>query len=278
MNKRTGFRLLILLVLIPLLLSQWGPETRAAVGHQPVRSAANAILRQTNAAFLPSIDHCFLYYLDDFSNANSGWPKVESATASFGYLDGEYRILLKNPFWFGGVYTGDTLESYFVTTDVRNVNNREGLYGLLFGHKSWTNFFAYFIDNAGHYSIWDYSNSTWSLFEEGDSPHLNPGSATNRIAIQRTGNWSNVFANGHIIASVWSPTNGGDQRFGVLATSGSQAKLDIRFDNFKVEPPVCGWKAYPGGLVESGDIPKPGEIIPPGWLDKDLPAGLFKEP
>jgi hypothetical protein len=51
--------------------------------------------------------------------------------------------------------------------------------------------------------------------------------------------------------------------------SGSQANLDVRFDNFKVEPIVCGWGAYPIHFPGIERFLQPGEVGVPGRLEME---------
>lgn len=118
----------------------------------------------------------------------------------------------------------------------------------------------------------------WYLQKEGVSPYLNKGSALNRIGILEKENMIYVLANGELLTSLNDSLYDGKMRIGVLAVGGSEENRDVRFDHFKVEPVVCGWGADPVAFPGSEIFLNPGESSEAGWLEVDLPEGLFTEP
>jgi hypothetical protein len=221
--------------------------------------------------YLPSASHCLYLYFDDFSDPDSGWPVADTANTQFAYLNGEYRILVKNPTGIGGAVPGVAFENYLVTTEVRNPFNRAGSYGLLFGQVSgFTGFYTFEIDNAQNYAIWRW-NGAWALLAQGTSPVLKPGAAANTLAIERNGAGISAFANGTLVTSVTDGQFTGELRVGVWAAGGGEANLDVRFDDYRVEPLGCGLSAgaFPEGAPESG----PQAEMPPGpaWIELGLP-------
>jgi hypothetical protein len=167
-------------------------------------------------------------------------------------MAGEYRVLLKQAFAIGGAYPGLSFSDYNVSVDVRNPTNRVGTYGLLFGQVTgWSGFYTFEIDNDQHYEIWRYDNG-WTLLAQGTSPDLKPGTATNRLAIQRNGSGIHAYANGVLIQTLTDNTFQGSLHVGVWVTGSSDANLDIRYDNYLVEPIGCGPSSSAVGTVPNG--------------------------
>jgi hypothetical protein len=222
--------------------------------------------------YVPIATHCDILYFDNFSNPNSGWPEADFGSTLFEYRNGEYRLLLRNPFWFAAASPGVTFTDYLLTTDVRIISNKPGTYGLIFGLKSdFSGFYTFEIDNAKNYYIWRW-NGAWALLDSGTSAVLKAGLASNTIAVERNGTSIQAFANGELVTSLSSSTFMGSLFFGVVANSGDQPDLDVRYDNYKIEPIGCGLGAsVPFGApvdLEHGV----GEKSAPAWLEFELPS------
>jgi hypothetical protein len=222
-------------------------------------------------AFLPVVRSCKTLYYDNFSNPTSGWPVADTGSTLYTYQAGEYRILLRNPFSLAGAIPGVSFTSYVVTTDVRNPLNKSGTYGLLFGQKpGFTGFYTFEIDRTGHFEFWMWNNG-WTLLKQGNSAALKTGAATNTITIVRNGNSTKAYANGKYVAGLSDSTFTGALNIGVWVTSFDDADLDIRYDNYKVEPIGCGLSTgLPVPLAfPDQPLPDPG----PAWLGlEELPT------
>ena len=85
-------------------------------------------------SFLPSItrNYCGSSFADDFSNPNSGWPIDDDGYALYEYLEGEYRILAKQPNMVAAARRFSDNENFNAGVKVRIVNSIYGTYGLMF--------------------------------------------------------------------------------------------------------------------------------------------------
>lgn len=217
--------------------------------------------------FVPIVNHCELLYFDDFSNPNSGWPAANAGTNLYEYLNGEYRVLVGSTFSLAGAIPGVSFSNYLVTTDVRNVGNKNGSYGLLFGQvPGFTGFYSFEIDKAQNYEIWRWNNG-WTLLTSGSSNALKIGTAKNTIAIERNGDSIKTFANREFVTSLTSSTFTGQLNVGVWATSFDRANLDVRYDNYKVEPIGCGLSTSLPSAPVAPDLAQTGSG--PTWLSPD---------
>ena len=94
---------------------------------------------------LPMVSHSWpnpcLVESEDFSDPGSGWPIEDIGSYAVGYVDGEYRILIRDDPWMNTVYVwGDYgVTDYRVEVDVRPEAHLDGGIGLVF----WTELGAY---------------------------------------------------------------------------------------------------------------------------------------
>jgi hypothetical protein len=193
--------------------------------------------------YLPIItrNYCPPLYADDFSDPESGWLIDDTGNSRREYLDGEYRILVRNVNWFTASRPGFKASDYIVAVDVRNATGVYGSYGLIFGvSDAWTQFYTFEIYPDGAYDIWRFNFGTWTLLVSGSSGSINPGTATNRLKIERNGSLIRAYANGQLLTSISDSSSTGLKQVGVDATAYDQPNVDARFDNFTVYPVTCG--------------------------------------
>src|SRR5947208_17157604 len=74
-----------------------------------------------------------ILFQDDFANPGSGWMVTKTDYAEFGYLDGEYRILLnKADFNTYALLPTKTFDNYSVEVDARlAAGPSNGVFGIL---------------------------------------------------------------------------------------------------------------------------------------------------
>jgi hypothetical protein len=257
------------------------PAARAAIQQPAAGDALGSIgdigarLRDDHSGeyllHVPIVTRCEFLYFDDFSNPNSGWPEADFGSTLFEYRNGEYRLLLRNTFWFAAASPGETFTDYLLTTDVRIITNKPGNYGLIFGlFPDFSGFYTFEIDNAKNYYVWRWDGA-WALLDSGTSNALNAGLASNTLAVERNGTSIQAFANGELVTSLSSSTFMGSLYFGVVANNASQPDLDVRYDNFTVEPIGCGLSASaPSGAPLDPDHGI-GDKSAPTWLEVELP-------
>lgn len=234
-------------------------------------NSINALVATTNVAvtarvYLPTISHEFcIDFADDFNNPTSGWPVIDNANERFEYLNGEYRMLVKNSFWWVATRPGYKATNFTASVDVRNVTGVDGTYGLAFGiSDDWREMYTFEIDPIGRFVIWRLDSSGWTFLSTGSSPSINVGTATNRIQVVRNGASIGVYANGQPLSSISDNSFLGARHVGLIATTYVLPNLDTRFNDFSVDETGC---------ASSIGFSSVGEITGGAIVERDLPAG-----
>ena len=182
------------------------------------------------------------HYFDDFSNPASGWKIGNRPNLMFGYLDGEYQIVIKNieSSWF---VTPDLVlpVNYRIDVDARGYELAagQGSYGLVFGTKFGTNGVAYET-----YQFLVAPDQTFALVKRAmdgtESKLINwtysdaiNASASNHLRVDRVGTLIRLYVNTVQVATVDDASFTGIGRdAGLIAYSYDIAAVDTRFDNF----------------------------------------------
>lgn len=197
------------------------------------------------SSFLP-----FLYkgntsfeYFDDFSDPASGWKIGNHPNLSYGYLNGEYQIIIKNinSAWF---VTPDLAlpANYKIEVDARGyaLSVDQGSYGLVFGTK--------FGNNGVDYETYQFllaPDQTFTLVKRvmdgTESKLINwtysdaiNATAPNHLRVDRVGTLIRLYVNTVQVASVTDASFTGLGRdAGLRVVSYDIAAVDVRFDNFR---------------------------------------------
>ena len=201
---------------------------------------------------------CLPLYFDDFSNPDSGWPIYDDGIILYEYNNGEYRILVRPEGSNAGAHSGIQASDYLLNVNVRNQTGVAGSYGLIFGLQNWSAFYSLEIFPDGYYGIYRYDPYPpyGATLSEGYSSAIYQGIATNHIKVDRNGSSIEAYANGQLLASVSDSTYTGNGYLGLIVFSYEQPRVDIRFDNFIVNPINCG------GLHSSQESTDGGQISP----------------
>jgi hypothetical protein len=195
---------------------------------------------QANNIYLPCILYCVPLYFDNFSNPSSGWLIYDDSDALFGYNNGEYQILVKSPAWATGTHPDFKASNYSVYADVRNPNSVFGSYGIGFGiAQDWSTLYTFEIYPDGWFGLYRVDSSGFVKLIEAYSPLINQGSASNQIKLERNNASISAYSNGMLLANVTDNTYTGSLYIGLIASSYGDANLDIRYDNFRVDPITC---------------------------------------
>jgi hypothetical protein len=180
-------------------------------------------------------------YFDDFSDPNSGWPNFEDETRIYDYVNGEYKILVKNAKSWAGASPDFQASEYYVGVDVRSASDVPGSYGIIFGlTEDWSSFYTFEIDPEGYYTIWQYKNNGFKNLFVNYSPYINKLTEPNRIMVKQAGNSIEVYANGNLLPSKTATTFTGMGYVGLIVSSFEEINVEARFDNFYVDPLACG--------------------------------------
>lgn len=217
--------------------------------------------------FLPlTANPCPVLYEDDFSNPASGWPAVDNPDLFLGYASGEYRILLRNPNWYALVRPGFRADNYTISVDVRNITGVMGSYGIAFGISSdWSSLYTLELYPDGWFGLYRYDPYGYVILAEAFSPYILQGTASNHISIQNGANQITAYANGKQLASVYDPTYSGKLYLGLINIAYNDPNVDIRYDNYRVQPSACG--------EVSVNLKNPGEWRPE-WFSNPLASRI----
>ena len=190
--------------------------------------------------YMPALMHigCTDFF-DDFSDPNSGWSVGEDDLVRVDYLDGEYRILTKDPdFFYTFLSPACPRDFYSVEVDARWVNEPGAIQGIIFGSSADLAQFYFFFVNTDYqvYSIvhidGDSSEDVVPLTESGA---INQGNETNRLAIYWDDLRIRTMVNGTELGDWPAAGQLTPSYAGLFAGSYTdQNRSDARFDNFGV--------------------------------------------
>jgi hypothetical protein len=216
-------------------------------------------------SFLPSItrNYCALSYNDDFSDPQSGWPIYQDEDYLYEYLNGEYRIMVKNRDLWAAASPDYQAADFVAGVEVRNPSGLYGTYGILFGlAEDWSHFYSFEIDPEGYYGIWRYSDvKGWTLLTVNYSSFLNQSTATNSLKVKRDGSTIEVYANDHFLTTINDGTFVGMDYLGLIVSSFNIPNLEARFDNFFANPITCSTTINLSSARGGADEPQTPQIM-----------------
>jgi len=205
---------------------------------------------------------CPSVYFDDFRDPSSGWPSEDNENMLLGYAGGEYRMLLRSPYWYVITRSGFKADEYTATVQVRNATGTMGSYGIAFGiTEDWGGMYTLELYPDGWYGLYRYDPYGGYVWEERYSPVVHQGTATNEIKIERDNGSIKAYVNGTLLESVFDSTYQGMLYVGLINFSYSQSQVDALFDNYYVVPKECNQYQPPP--------PVPGEVQM-GWMESAL--------
>ena len=210
----------------------------------PPKASKQDFIQVEPSIFLPIVIRkgCQSLYIDDFSDANSGWPNIENEKKRYEYVGGEYEILVKNANSWAGASPDFQASEYLVGVDVRSTSGVIGSHGIIFGlTEDWSGFYTFEIDPEGYYTIWKYSeNGGWKNLFVKYTPVINKSTDLNQLMVKRIGTSIEVYANGNLLTSITDKTYTGMGYLGLIVSSFDEINVEARFDNFYVDPLTCG--------------------------------------
>lgn len=183
-----------------------------------------------------------ILFQDDFSKPANGWITTKTDYGEFGYVDGEYRILLnKSDFNTYSLLPKQTFDNCSVEVDVRlAAGPSNGVFGILCRteadaqtvHKA----YVFAIRGDGFYAILKRTSpSFWDAIAYGkESKAIKPGNAVNHLRADCSGDVLTFYVNGEkLLEKTDSAFKTGGVGFAVT-TQPKNEPLDVRFDNFVV--------------------------------------------
>lgn len=189
-------------------------------------------------------------FFDDFSNPQSGWPVGEIPTQKWGYLNGEYQILIREPNGWMLVSPGEEQqllylpENYRIEVDARQVSAYSGSYGLMFGIR-WTSdsyegylFLVYPPTREYLLEKRTLDGSWYTLVDWTYSPYIQGGTGVNSLRVDRIGTAIYLYANNALLTTFYDSSFMGSGRdAGLAVATYEDYPVDVRFDNFRASQP-----------------------------------------
>ena len=243
MKKRTIFQTSFVLLVLVLIVA---------------RGNANA-LDQLKVYLPVTFRNYCLDIFDDFSSPSTGWYISEGETTKWEYLDGEYRIFIKdaiaiNNFYHAGPHTCPR-ENYTVEVDARWVGEPGGSYGILFGIIGRVDTGYLFLVDTTETPSYTFERMERHVHHEiftSPSTDINSGNESNHLKVTRYGNEITLEING-IILGTWTDDSSGAKYSAVIAVPKIEhSAFDVRFDNFSIT--TLTQKPLPTGSVVIQDI------------------------
>ena len=179
---------------------------------------------------------CDELFFDDFDDPARGFPRGESDVASWGYADGEYRLLIKRTNELEARALRESYTDYEVEVDAYFASESPGDYGLILSADGATaSYYAFVVDRARNFAVTRRTPSDTSIVRDWSfAPSLNAGAGVNRLRAVHIGDTIGVYGNGVLLAVFTDTLALPASHIGVMAASFGLGSLDARFDNFRV--------------------------------------------
>jgi predicted GH43/DUF377 family glycosyl hydrolase len=196
--------------------------------------------------YLPSVttsgSSCTPYYVDDFSDSNSGWYISDNPQRSYKYIEDQYEIFVKQPSLGWSTTPGALATDFSAQVTARRLNGNGGGYGLAFAiSEGWDDYYLFLID-FDQYSVWRLQNGSWYEIKSWThSSYVNTGTSWNKMKVVRDGNAIIAYINDHRVGDFLDNNITGLGRIGLHAdtwSAGSSQKA--RFDDFSLSTAACG--------------------------------------
>ena len=221
MKKRTIFQTSFILLVLVLLVSR---------GNAKAVDQLTIYLPVTFRNFCPP-------FFDDFSNSKSGQDIEDDELVFTEYLNGEYRVLTKQPGYFY-FYLAPTCsrENYVVEVDARWASEPAYSYGIIFGVLA--DFSQYYLfdmnTDVQEFRLLRRDPSGFSeVVPITSASAINGGTSSNHLKVTRDGDLITLEVNGTVLG-IWSDgTINGPTFAGIMSSPyDDQPISDARFDNF----------------------------------------------
>jgi len=183
-----------------------------------------------------------IYFQDDFSNNETGWPTIRTDEGITDYENAVYRIFVNEENQDFFATPGLSLQSDVrVDVDATKVGGSDDNdFGVICRYQDNNNLYQFVISSDGYVGIMKWvDGSLQSIGAETlvEHPAVNMGNAQNHIRADCVGDTLTLYVNGQQVSTVQDTSflSGGD--VGVFAGTYDVPGTDIHFDNFVVSPP-----------------------------------------
>lgn len=183
---------------------------------------------------------CGFSYFDDFSNVNSGWPRVHEDSYSLDYQNGEYQFALYSSDLrvMTVLPTVGTID-YVVEADMRMYSGSPVRYGIIFDWLDWSNYYIFSVSvglSGNSYSLERIESGNWyTLIDGSSSSHINNGYGTNHLEVTKYQDLIEVRVNGHGLGIVTGGAFSGNLRTGLYGKSGGSVPVVARMDDYSIQ-------------------------------------------
>ncbi|MFQ5614231.1 MAG: FHA domain-containing protein, partial [Anaerolineae bacterium] len=224
-----GGLILVLLLAVAGILTLLRQDDRAA--GETAAPLSTSVSRAVNANWE-------LVYEDDFSDSDSGWDDSFDKFTTKQYGNLKYHIEVNDSnLWARGLANrnvGDFELEVEATQEAGPTNNG---YGLLFRFQDRNNFYRFDVSGDGFFLLSKFQDGEWITLQDWTAhPAIKQGMTTNLLKVLAVGPDISVFANGQELTRVRDDAfaNG---NFGFFASTFSEPKLWVSFDNLKLWAP-----------------------------------------
>jgi hypothetical protein len=169
---------------------------------------------------------------DDFADAASDWPSSDTPQTSYGYLDGQYRIWIKQADWSAWATAGTNGTDVVLETDVLLQGSGHGSGALATSISPDGNERIIFaVSHDGRYGLFARSSGAWQTLAGWSQPGALVARGWNHLMLVRLGPRIRIYANGQFLGeSQYAGLRSG--RLGLYG-EGWTADVDARFDNWR---------------------------------------------
>jgi hypothetical protein len=177
-------------------------------------------------------------FAETFDDPSSGLPTGEQGDTRWGYVAGEYQLLISTANKMQARLIGSAATDYDATVEVQFADNKIGSAGLVAAARGPNEYYALLIDGDQKYAVTHRTpTGTQRVQDWTFSSALKPGAEANRLrAVQRGADLA-FYANEVLLTVLQDEgTPGAKRSIGLLAASFGTA-TDARFDNLRVCPP-----------------------------------------
>lgn len=180
-----------------------------------------------------------LGFQDDFSDPKSGFPERSTQNEEYGYVGGEFRILIKKA---PNRAAWATVSRSFCDLDLQVKARYQGPaiaknYGLVFRYEDTDNFYNFRVDPIlGKYNFRRRDRGAFSTALVGwtPSPHINVGNKPNLLRVVARGPTIELYANSFLLHTLVNPTFTCGKIGLYGANEDDPGGAEIYFDDFEV--------------------------------------------
>ena len=183
-------------------------------------------------------------FVDNFSQSNGSWTRLQDATGTIGYENNHFHILVNSINTMLIATAGKKFPNdVSIEVDARKIGGSDNNYfGVVCRYQNPDNYYMFLITSDGLSGILMNKKGVLTMISPGGNwlkmAGIKPGTATNHIRVDCIGEALTVYANGKQVSGSFDHTFiGGDA--GLAARSSRlEGGVDIQFDNFIVNKPT----------------------------------------